>query len=247
MLQDVDDLVSTLRTIDSVDGVIVFGSRARRDSSARSDLDVILIVDAASNANQTRKAAKQIISPGKVKSSLVVYTASQLIVEIEQRPSFGAHLSDEAHFAYCADSCCKAREMVRNFIIDDRALSRELDHERESLDLFADTDRFNRHFISSLSRLYSIARSIAIIKLLQAGVHEYRWQEIFGKLSEIYPELKDDLKLLASLRPFYEYFIDRRTELIRDELPNEDDIATKIAQSVRALRLLAERGEGSRD
>lgn len=238
-LQDVDDIACSLRAIDSIDGVIIFGSHARRDHHLMSDLDLLIVRSASTPASATKEEVRKRTSTGNPRPSIIAYTADELIAEIDKRPSFGAHLSDEGIFAYCTRSCSRVRRRLKDFILDKEALSRELQYECQALDLFTDTARFNRQFVSSLGRLYSIARSVVIIKLLQSGVHEYDWRRIFDEFAGKYPERSADVDLLSSLRPFYEYLVNRRGNLPKQLKDDQVMSPGTVTASIRAVRSIA--------
>jgi len=234
---NVEQSIVPLKSIDSIDGLVVFGSTTRDELHETSDVDVLVIYRTSSNVASVRAKVKDRIPRTMHRVSVSYFTANTLTREINARPSFGAHLADEAVFVYCKDSCTKIRHWIKGgWSPPARDLEIELEREVASLALFSDTARFNEDFVPSLGRLYSIARSVLIIKLLQSGIHEYSWRRIFGEFANLYPEFGESLRDLAGLRRYYEFLIDRRSTLPEER---EQANAARVTRSIRTISAIA--------
>jgi predicted nucleotidyltransferase len=218
-------LVSRL-PLDRVVAVLVFGSVARGDDDAHSDIDVLVVAGDEELPAEVGHAHLAV-------SPLLLSTAG-LVTEAAERPSFVAHLLDEAVVIYEDRRWAALRQVLAEAVLDPDALARELRDRSEQLAPLSRPERFRTAPITARSHLFGLARSLVILRLLQAGVHEYSWQRAFDRYADLRPDLRVDLEALKALRGHYEYARARPGAEPPDPDPGDGDIAELVA-AVRHL------------
>ena len=205
---------------DAVVGVVVFGSLARGELADTSDIDVLVVHQASVSVSDLRAAVRQSLANEPRLRQLddvkpIFFTQKALLEEMDRHPSFAAHLADEGLVLYRAAEFKPVDRILSSPPITRKALHDELVVRLRQLRLFSDLDRFNGEFVPCLAQLYSIGRSVVIVKLLENDIREYSWRRVFDAYSEVRPELDTDLNRMATLRAYYEHVRNR------SELPSE--------------------------
>lgn len=181
--------------------LLVFGSVARGDQGHGSDLDLLVVVD----GEPARRSVQEAIRLHDARMSPLVLTPDGLEREVCVHPSFVAHLLDEGVLVAGGsawDGLSKAMELAS---VDAEALAEEARSRGRDLAPLRIVGRFENSPVTLLSHLYSVSRSLVIIRLLQSGVREYGWQRVFDRYGEVRPDLCADLSSLKALRPYYDY------------------------------------------
>lgn len=239
--RDIGAVVAPLQEDAAVDGIVAFGSYARDDLQSNSDIDIIVVVSAKGvelDCLKRRISARS--SRTTLRVSTTLFSTDSLIAEFERRPSFAAHFADEAIFVKCTNTCSSIQEWLDKFTPETEILERELLNEISELDSFKDVSRLNGHYLTALARLYSVARAVVIIKLLQSGIHQYGWQRIFDVFSDLHPSLRTTAISLSELRPYYEYLTERRSEAPNSILQQDyvsDSTVSSIVQQIMQVAL----------
>ncbi len=218
-----------------VAAVVLFGSVARGDCDEQSDLDVLVVVEDGEGRQAVLAAFRQ---QSREDHPPLVMTVAALLQEAVDRPSFVAHLLDEGILLCSKPSWGRVRSSLSDRAFDRDALGREVRNRAKHLEPLLRAGRFRNSPVTALSHLYGIARSLAILRLLQEGIHEYSWQRAFDRYAELRPELGPDLQSLKDLRPYYEYARARgRTEA---DLPPEPMAASEMRALAGSVAHLAE-------
>lgn len=209
-------ILQNLQGNKDVVGVIVFGSLARSELTPSSDIDVLVVHEPEASAEDLREWIQQVAAEQKLpyRVTPVFFTREALLREFDKHPSFAAHLSDEGVVIPVRPEFDIVKQILQSPPAR-AALDRELSNCIRELKLFSDLDRFNSEFVPCLAQLYSLGRSIVIVKLLEHDVHEYNWRRLFDTYSKIRPDLNDDLNRVEELRSYYEH-IQNRMDLPRD-------------------------------
>jgi hypothetical protein len=127
-----------------------------------------------------------------------------------RRPSFVAHLLDEGVTLKALPEWEGLRDDLARTVSDPDLLLGEISSYIHSLAQLECSGIFSTSPITALSHLYTIARSLVFARLLQQGVHEYRWQAAFDIYGSLYPCSRQVTQNLKALRPYYEYARGRR-------------------------------------
>lgn len=234
--QDVHQLVTELRRDQAVLGVIAFGSLARRELTATSDIDLLVVHDPSTSARELRGtvalAAERVALHLRV--APVFFTPAALQREFERHPSFAAHLADEGVVVFSRPDFVEAAKTLNSPQVTRDALQRELADRVSRLALFSDLERFNDEYVPCLAQLYSLGRSIVIVKLLENGIHEYSWRKVFDRYSTVRPELDNDLDRVEDLRVYYEH-VNNRSELPLVRRHVDPDYVGDAIESISAV------------
>lgn len=219
--------------------LIVFGSIARGDESESSDVDLIVLLDESVDRKKIKKILFEAAAgtPFEGRLTPIFFTPEKLAQELTRRPSFAGHLEDEGLLLFQAP---RAKPLVQSLsslpAITHSSLQEELRERTELLNQYKHLERLNNRFTPALAQLYALGRSVVIVKLMQQGVRQYNWGEIFDTLSERKLGLANDLDRIKRLRPYYEYVHDRHSD--PEALPpvDEDEVQAVIA----SLRRIAQ-------
>ncbi len=220
----------------SIRSVAAFGSAARGESRAGSDLDLLVVRTESASPSQIRQAISDLLQDSDVHASVIVRTADRLAEECRARPSFAAHLIDEAVVIYENGEWEGLARLLRQVSIDKVSLEREVRERASDLDVFAPIERFNGRYVAYGANLYAIGRSVVIARLLESGVHEYNWRRIFSLYSTVRPDLANELRRIATLRPFYEVSRERDADLESLTPMPEDDARRAFDAVARVSR-----------
>lgn len=227
---DVAAVDEGLPTNDAV-AVLVFGSVARGDDNEASDVDVMVVAVDREAADAVDRAVRADRSRRVIPT---VRTVSSLLDEARDRPSFIAHLVDEAVVVRASPSWPAVRDQLARAGADPEALGREVQGRLRHLDSFARPERFRLSPVTALSHLWAIARSVVIARLLQRGVHEYSWRRAFDRYADLRPELRGDLDALKQLRPYYECARARPGARL-PEAPVDTDAVRRLVGSIEQI------------
>jgi hypothetical protein len=219
-----------LPTADAV-AVLVFGSVARGDDNETSDVDVMIVVADRESADVVDRAVRVDQSRRVIPT---VRTVTSLVEEARDRPSFVAHLVDEAIVVRTSPSWPAVRERLAKAATDPDALTLEVHCRLRHLDSFARPERFRLSPVTALSHLWAIARSVVIARLLQQGVHEYSWRRAFDRYADLRPDLREDLEALKQLRPYYERARARPGARL-PEAPVDVDTVRRLVESIQHI------------
>lgn len=227
------DLVSS----GGVVAVVLFGSVARSEESPTSDVDLVVVLEEGSRADDARRRIRNRVAHGWLDGRMApaIFTQASLTREARRRPSFAAHLMDEGVVLYAAPTFVELEDALADAATPDAAaIAKELSDRAAALDRLSDLDRFNGEYVPTLSQLYSLSRSLVISRLLQEGTREFSWRRIFDVLSDRRPELRVELGRLRALRPYFEHVHGRR-QLSDPELAVDSAVVQAAIEAVRTV------------
>lgn len=233
---DLRDVAADLAVERGLIALILYGSLTRDDWATASDVDLAVIMRDDADPPRMRRMIKSL---WECRSASTItpstFTAATLTREAERRPTFAAHLVDEGIVIVETPAFAGLEKILIDAATADAPIiEKELRERASELDRLIDLRRFNGEFVPMLARLYSLARSIVIARLLQEGVPEYSWRKIFNTLADRRPDLALDLGRLRDLRPFYEHTHGRRRLSDRDQ-----DVDPEFVQAaIRSIQLV---------
>lgn len=186
--------------IPAVEAVCLFGSVARGDERATSDIDLLVL---GRDRDLRARALSSALSgrlPGD-RLSIVYHTPETLAEHLHRRSRFRVHLQREAEILFdrhgILHAALEAAEPVSTFD--------ELQTHARSLASFDDLDRFGGRFLFALTHLYRIGRAVVLALLAERGVFEFNQARAFKLLADALPEeAAADVEQIAELRPFAE-------------------------------------------
>jgi hypothetical protein len=229
-------LTDVLSSQDAVLGAVAFGSLTRGELTQSSDVDILVVHRPEATVRHLRATVlSHRQTPGSHRWTPIYFTPDELAHEFSEHPSFAAHIADEGVTVYRTADFAPVEQRIRSPKLTTADLHAELQLRLQPLRWFANLKRFNGRFIQPLSHLYSIGKSIVIVKLLESGVREYSWRRIFGAYVEIRPDLEEEIRLVETLREHYEYFNNLNNPL---EPKDTSDIEF-VRRAVRSITTVA--------
>lgn len=217
----------------SIEGICLFGSVARGDARATSDIDLLVLSPAPTPRPSELLRALSPQSRSR-RISLLVYTSEDFETHYANGALFVAHVLKEGKALYDPTrllSRLLGKPFTANFDVKD-----QLATQLERLRPYEVPSRFGDNFLFCLAHLYSIGKGVVMLRLAEKGVLEFNKDRAFRELARLRPELREELSDVGSLKPFYELVTDRRPE----SLPFSYRSASRhVTRSVRAIKRLA--------
>lgn len=186
--------------IPAVEAVCLFGSVARGDDRATSDIDLLVLGrDRDLKARALSSALPERLLSDRL--SIVYHTPETLAEHLHRRSRFRVHLQREAEILFDRHGMLRAAlettEPVNTFD--------EMQTYARSLASFDDLDRFGGRFLFALAHLYRVGRAVVLSLLAERGVFEFNQERAFALLADSLAEdAAADVKRIAQLRPFAE-------------------------------------------
>lgn len=215
-----------------VSGVCLFGSVARGDSDALSDIDLFVVgEDPKLTPSKIRRRLK--LGGGAPKVSIVYHTARTLDRYVKSGSRFLVHLQLEGEVLYDAAGTLRA-------IQDRPPLSTPIDAEIEGqlrrLDLFEKPARFNGNFLFPLAHIFAAGKAIVMAILADREIYEFNREAAFDAFVEEFPDAAAEVETLRVLEPFSALV----SKGVETALPfSYHDCEEEMARAIRAVRRLA--------
>jgi|SRR5579859_710079 len=196
-------IAARLHQVPGVMAICLFGSVARGDQGPLSDIDLLV---AGTDSNLSPSKLLRVLPPSLRKQRLAIlyYTMGELDQLFSAGLSFVQHLKQEGRILY--DPSGRLRILMAapvNTCSRPGSLDAELEAELENLQWFERPGMFNNNFLFVFSWLYTIGKSVVILRLLKEGVPEFNQVRAFETLRNRHPELGPQLERIEELRPFY--------------------------------------------
>jgi predicted nucleotidyltransferase len=187
-----DDIVERLRSDARFDGVLLFGSLAREELSACSDIDLIAVHHGS--------VPDDVLVGLSPRLSVAFYTPQRLSRLPENSPLFANHLAREGivlHDRTGALSGTLARVEPVSTTAADRLAALT---ERRCADVlsdpgFAPSDRL------SAAELYALTKQVALLESARRDTYEFDRHRAIKSLGESDPSLRRDIENAAALEP----------------------------------------------
>ena len=215
-------------------GILLFGSVARGDQGAWSDIDLIVVTEGA-HVKPSQLIAK---IPRRLKTarlSVLSYQISEFKRLLETGSSFVEHLRRESRILFDRLGAVQT--------IFDSSTSRgpagdsaELQRELNRLRWLEDPTPFNEQFLFVFAQLYAIGKSVVMWRLAREGVPEFNRERAFKALQRRHPDLRQALDRVELLRPFYELVNKGRSLPL--PFPSEGT-GDQVRPTVEAIRSIA--------
>lgn len=192
-------VASALSTVPDVVALAIFGSVARGRAKATSDIDMLVLT---TNEELTAGVMRGTL-PSRLHAlpiSLYCHTPHGFQRYMHRWPRFAAHLRQEAEVVY------DPRQVLSELFALNIPVStaQELKSQRQQLDDYMHVERFGGRLLFPLAHLYRIGRTVAFVRLAEAGHLVFDRDVAFEKLASIEPKLRWSVEAVAALAPFYE-------------------------------------------
>lgn len=218
-----------------IEGVLLCGSVARGDADEWSDIDLVVV---GSDPDLTAGRMREDLANVSQRVSLIYYPAEAFEEQRRARALFIAHLQKEGVILYDRSGRMKA-VLEKPFapVVD---VEEGLRAHRARLAPYSDPRRFNNNFLFCLSHLYSIGKGVVMLGLAKEGVLEFNREAAFQRFAGLNPDLADETRKIAQLRPFYRLVTGRRPEPLPFSYESAD---RQMLEAVHAIETLAQRAE----
>ena len=216
--------VEGLRCDARFDGLLVFGSCARGDDSATSDVDLIAV--------HRGPPPEDVLDGLSPRVSLAFYTPQRLYELPERSPLFANHLSREGVVVHdrsgvLSDVLSRVTPLDTAAVDRLAVLTGRRCDEVLSDPGFASSDRL------SVAELYGLSKQAALIESARLGTYEFNRHRAFDLLGESRPHLCLDIENIAELEPTW--LASRRTLCSPKSSTLSADPAHSAARVLRAV------------
>lgn len=216
----------------AIEAVLLCGSVARGDANPWSDIDLVVT---SSDPTLTVAELRKVISE-RNHVSLIYYRTPSFETLHQRQPSFIAHLRKEGMVLF--DPKGIMRRVLDSFAVTKADVAKELKMHRAKLAPYRHPERYNNNFLFCLSHVYSIGKGVIMLGLTSRGILEFNRDAAFERFATLNPDLREQVKKVARLRPFYRLVSGRKPE----PLPfSYHHASVELEEAVNAIDSLAER------
>jgi predicted nucleotidyltransferase len=215
-----------------VSGVCLFGSVARGDDDAESDIDLFVVGDDPKlTPSAIRRRLK--LRPDEPKVSIVYHTPRTFRRYVETGSRFLVHLQLEGKILY--DQAGMLRDIQQQPPLK-TPIDAEVAGQLKRLELFDDPSRFNGNFLFPLAHVFAAGKAIVMAILAQEEIYVFNREAAFDAFATRFPNSRKDVEVLRALGAFAA-MVAKGTDT---ELPfSYHDCEDELAEAIGAVRQLA--------
>ena len=225
------EIARRLAAVRDVEGVCLFGSIARGESSSWSDIDLLVVGGDDVRPTTLLRALPERLRRERL--SLVCYSKDELRQLFDSGSSFVDHIRHEGRILHDRTGFL---EQVLTADFEPRIdVKGELDAELERLRVYDDVSVYNDNFLFGFAQLYAIGKAIVILGLIADGQREFARDPAFAAFRRLYPEVAPAVDTVERLRPFYQLVTRRQPETLPFSYVGTCEEFARAAAAVRAL------------
>ena len=181
-----------------VSGVCLFGSVARGDDDALSDIDLFVVGDDPElTPSKIRRRLKLQYEEPKV--SIVYHTPSTFQRYVRTGSRFLVHLQLEGKVLY--DEAGLLRDIQQQPPLS-TPIDAEVEGQLKRLELFEEPERFNGNFLFPLAHVFAAGKAIVMAILAKEEIYEFNREAAFDAFAKRFPNSRGDVETLRALGPF---------------------------------------------
>jgi predicted nucleotidyltransferase len=205
----VSDVAGLLEADARVCGMCLVGSHARGDHEPSSDVDLVVLT---SERVATGELRDKIDDAGLAfpELSLLPQTCESFESAAARGSLFVVHARREGQVLLDRGDCLR-----RAFDSADRVpadVGGEIRRRVRHLRHYRNLSRFNGNLLFVLSTTYGAGKGVAIALTAELGCLTFVKEDALNRVAECRPEVADDVRTIARLRPFYDLARDRASE-----------------------------------
>lgn len=230
-------IADALSASPAIEGVCVYGSVARGDQTAESDLDILVTgTETGLSSRHLRDRLPPDLRHADV--SLSYYPTAALDRLFQRRLAFASHVADEGRILF--DRNGALHEIMREVLSRPAYSEEEMRLELERLESLEDVRQFNGYFLFCFAHLYAIGKAVVMLALAREGAPEYRRASAFDALRARHPDVAGHVDAVEALKPYYDVAVRGRDRALP---PPGDDDGRRVTSVVAGIRAIA-RGDG---
>ena len=184
--------------IRSIEAILLFGSVARGDVQAESDIDLMVIASDPIRSAEVRgrRSARSTVRP---RSPATAGTPSRRPARTSW--SFFVHLREEGEVLYGGPRLMRSLDRTRR--PDSTVWKGRLRTELDRLDRFDDLDRYSAGYNLPLARIFRSARYSCMLENTAAGETAFSRDACFDIFARRHPEVSAETEQMERLWPFH--------------------------------------------
>lgn len=215
-----------------IEAVCLFGSAARRQDAADSDLDVLVVVADSEDQPDLRRRARAIRESVHHSTQVSLLARESLRESFAKQTVFAAHLSREGQVVFDRDG-----ELGRLFASHpkDTAVKESSARLLSQLDVYSDLSWCGGQYLFCFADFYAWSRSGAMLALARRREFEFDRELVFERFADAYPDLREDVDLARRLRPFWERVNRRGARPLPFPAKGSGGEATRARDACRAI------------
>jgi Nucleotidyltransferase domain len=232
-----------LAAVPTLEAVCLFGSVARGDAHAGSDIDLLVLgTDPALTASALRSGLPAGVGSEHV--SILYHTPETLANHLDRWSRFGLHLKAEGEILVDRHSLLRAALAGEAPVSTYDELRMQLLHLRS----FDHLERFGGRFLFVLAHLYAIGRTVAFALLAERGIFEFSQERAFERLASLTPGHAVEVEAIAQLRPFAELTTGHEADTLPFDFLQGASAHVAVARdAIRQLATLSEHADALTD
>jgi predicted nucleotidyltransferase len=212
--------------------ICLFGSAARDESAADSDVDVLVVMADSSDALGLRRQLRSMKEDVNHSSQICLMTEERLRRNFADRTVFAAHLAREGRVVDDHDGVIE--ELLADFPVD-APVQETAGRLNSQLDVYEDLVWCGGYYLFCLADLYAWSRSGAMLALARAGEFEFDRDRVFARLGSVHPDLRAAAEVTRRLRPFWERVNRHGTAALPFSPVGSDREAKEAREACRAI------------
>lgn len=182
-------------SVETLEGVCLFGSVARGDDDQTSDIDLLVLGTEPLTPGHFRRMLPDSVQE---RVSISYYVPATLEEYLDRWSRFAVHLRTEGQILVDRHGVLRAAVETIRPVDTEFELRMQLAH-LESVDHL---NRYGGLFLFPLDQLYRYGRTVVFALLAEEGVFEFNHGRAFAELCRRRPEASNDAETVAALRPF---------------------------------------------
>lgn len=212
--------------IRSIEAILLFGSVARGDVQAESDIDLMVIASDPIRSAEVRAA----LGEEHRSTSITCHSWDTLAAARDDEWSFFVHLREEGEILYGGPRLMRGLDRTRR--PDSTVWKGRLRTELDRLDRFDDLDRYSAGYNLPLARIFRSARYSCMLENTAAGETAFSRDACFDIFARRHPEVSAETEQMERLWPFH-----ARTQGRREPpLPFEPEAEADVVEAREAAR-----------
>lgn len=191
--------MAELRALEEIQAICIFGSAARGEQAADSDVDVLVVVPEKTDVPKVRQRVRGMRARSQTQMRLL--TSRGLEKEFSKKTVFAAHLAREGQVIVDRDGGVTRllERHPKNAPVNETAQNLF-----SRLQAYNDLAWCGGYYLFCLSDLYAWGRSGAMLALARAGEFEFDRERVFDRLTAVHGDLRAPAATIRRLRPFWE-------------------------------------------